>query len=533
MDHRRQAEFRYELLRRLVVNTTLWRRRRIEQITPLDRYQYRVRVSLQLNVPRQLIEEACVNTWPLLRPVALEAMLCTPTVALLPVAMLPKTVLINFSIWGPDGTPIPISTRFEASRHTSNVIKWRLSSDESAKIFFRSHMPLIRTIAFLSAQDLRDRYIGAKGDQSRVASSQRPEPMTAFLGQSLERYFPTKIRALLEQHSSNLNDLVRQVLPVANRVQRHRELYGEAPDHDPICNPLLGALDYFKLATHGADLEKISSTQSNYLEGLFTSLLDACRRFLTDLTVLPEQSLATVANSLDEFVDRYFMYCTLPILPDQDFVIKYEQLVPAVVRDKWSFLRPYHQCYDLVLGDAQSVHYEVTCSTPTELEQKTSETKLFLGEHQVEPDVVFGYKALSGRFHQHFYTTKTKAEASRAISARYANIGPDAIDGLQLSIRFRVDRGIAYTAVISGILSVIITIAVLVSILRGHSASSERSQLALQYFIIAALAVWAVISRVGIKEKLVADRLVFWTVTIGVSAVVTILAVLCQICLTG
>lgn len=527
-----------QLIRELFSATdpTLWRKRKVEQIIPLNKYSYRARTSYQFNVPAEIVERVIREKRRKGDETKILARALTWTVEafsgekhigpgdseleiILPITVFPKRVLLDFSITNMENRPVTLLSRHEGSRITQELIRFQLARfvpGETGELLSEGNRGLIRTIVFLGVDDLSKRLREYRVPLAIAGGSVEEtfvEGMSAFTKDAVGRFLHPNTDRIVGHYGAETLGLHRKSFDVSDRLASLR-IANPLGLHNPICNPLIGVLDYCKLRS---DEERSRAGGQTRHDGTayrewFRDFIDSCGRFSDSILALEDASLLEAFPIIDQFVEHYIAYALLEVTPGKEFLIKIEQVVPTRETDQDQAYQGYH----VVVGETRSTHVEITSAIPTELEQVPGETRVMVAGTPVEKGVVFGYSSHATKFLQHFYTTKSVEELERTLRARGYEIEPGSIETVELEVKYQVERTLHWMYRGGTIIAVLFTFyffsAGVWSVLRRAPTAVETptgmSGGPLWSPIVPLiLTVWVLFARLRAQEPIVADRL--------------------------
>jgi hypothetical protein len=204
--------------------------------------------------------------------------------------------------------------------------------------------------------------------------------------------------------------------------------------HNPLLNPIVLVVDYFKRYHDNRGDPAATLVQ----------FFAACEVFISKIDDLADDTLRfwTVFRILDRFTRAYPAYARMKVPVGRDFIVEIDQLIPG---DDTSFWRNplrgvaerTYQWYPFRTGDTRSLHIEVICDHPLELEQVPKATRLSVGGRLIPRTMLFGRAGYNTKYEQHFYTQTTAEELQAAL-------GPDdqrrrSIFDFRLGVKYRVE----------------------------------------------------------------------------------------------
>lgn len=543
--------FSRELLFQLLLeeNPRRWRLRRVEQFTPNNLTSCESKVSYQFMLAHQLIEgvyhklkkrqsnaghtvpgleshpltRALTNTQPL-RDIPLDIVL--------PLAFFPKRVLLNFSVHAQDGKALTLKNRFEGSALSTEVIKrftellqLDLTQAEALRLgeFSKETSRLTRSIVFMAPQDVSRRLkkCGIPVNGSRMYKKPKIEK---FIKSSLSRFFvddtsaENALTTLISTHGASIGEIMRLSRLIKEALSNSGYDGAEHGYHNPIINPFMASLDYYKLEiSKNDDYEFLSGGDRLKLhEQIFPKLIEDCLTFLhylysfqvigasTNDQAAVSHTFLKIYLFLNIFSQNYMAYVNTRIKADDEFLVKYEQTLTTT--KQWRPFQRTYQNYKITLGDAQTTHIEVECKVPTELKQvRVSKPLRVLGE-PIRVDEIFGYSSEFTEYHQHFYTTKTNTEIEDILIQKqlFRERPTASFFDMELWVKYRVESSIRL------IYFFICTIAVLLGIFFpcflkvGPKAGASLSAISL---IPIGLGILALVARLRPQQVITADLL--------------------------
>jgi hypothetical protein len=422
-----------------------WRLRTVLHISPVNRTAYRARQSFQFHIGTDFIErvwETLASRYSHLPPMPDDG---EEIEIILPIDYLPKYVLLDFSLTDQPGKPIALLTSGETANLSLGI--------------FRAAMEAVDARAGDGTRRATDTFLGAAEDIvfCLIASGQREIPvrlkegtlprveaseldytlgMLRFVEDGLRQFggpgFPHVLRDLCQRESREFYRRLRALDPDLAGLLQGREGF-----HSPLFNPLTLFVDFLK--THPPEPE-------GDVEPRLRWFFAACRRYVDAVDDLADDELRfwPVFLALSRFTRSYPAYARLKIPVGRDFVVKIEQLIPG--ETTWSWRRPvqswserHHQWYPFRLGDSRSLHIEVTCQHPLELEQDPRKTRVVAEGRLIPVEDLFGRAGHNTRYEQHFYTNKTARQLESVLGAAGLPRGPRTMVDLRLGIRFDVD----------------------------------------------------------------------------------------------
>ncbi len=405
-----------------------WRLREVHAITPVDSDSYRERVSYHFRIGPDLVAKARI------RAEAAEGKLPTATAdhldILLPLDYLPKHLLLDFSIQDAAGCPLTLlpsteitALTFELASEGLQVFAEDASEEQRvAAKFFESFAPLIFALISTGQGTIarRAEKCGLPGDGCDLLTF--VQAGTRFLRAAVRAARQVDVDRHTESHCrralGQLYDTITEVPRPTRRI-----LAGRAGFHSPLLVPALVLDEYLRHRP----------AAGGPLHAEIADFLGDSQRFLLRLGEFAqtESQFAPLAALLITYTEQYIAYVPIRAPIGQDFLIKMEHLTPCDPppwRDRW---RRLYQRYPIGLGDSRSIHVEITCEHPLELEQVPSRTRMLDRDGKELPAGSVFKSEFSTRAHQHFYSGALGPEAWDSDTYR-----PRAIE---LEIHYAVD----------------------------------------------------------------------------------------------
>jgi hypothetical protein len=429
-----------ELLRALFTTAEPrdWRLRKVLQITPLTHDSYRARTSFQFLLQSRFFKGAwdrAFNETPN-PPDAPD----DEAEIVLPIDWLPKYVLLNFSLEGPDGKSLSLFTSGATSAISTEMFRVSMETLDTraadgrttAHEFFTANRDVI-TCMIWTGQNEVVRALDAYGWRSRKTPSrtQFHRAMCGVYAKAAEQVggdvlaaygFSAAIAARCDELYAAIDDT-----STALGVDRTGQPYWS-----PFHNPALLIRDLLRVRGITRPLREHA-----------IEFLDKTLAFLNSIAALEADAfrLLTIVRALEKFAHEYPAYARVKVPLDRDFMIKIDQVIPMEM--KWwqrytGALR--YQNYPVEAGGARSTHIEVTCEHPIELEQRPSRTRIIVGRQTLPIDEIFSVGSHSTPYYQHFYTNRSAADMRAAIERRAG----ESSEMAQLQVHYTVERGTIY-----------------------------------------------------------------------------------------
>ena len=413
-----------------------WRLRKVLQITPLTHDSYRARTSLQFLVPRGLFAAAWARAFRD-TPNA-PAPPDTGADIVLPIDLLPKYVLLDFSLEGPDGKPLSLLTSGTTSALSIEI--FRAFAEElddvvgdgltTAQSFFEAHRDVIACLISTGQNEIPksvarlSRRRPARDAFSRVMSMVYGTAAARGGGDVLDEY---GFRERMAERAPALHDAIETVSAML--------AFDRSPDArwSPFRNPALLISDFLRLRAVTRPLPEHAG-----------DFIDRSLAFLGAVAALHHadaERFGPLFGFLEKLTYEYVAYARVSVRPDRDFMIKMDQIIPMELRwwERYTgALR--HQNYLIALGGSRSSHIEVSCEHPIELEQRPKRSAIVVGSRKLPIETIFSEGSHSTRYHQHFYTNRSAAEVRSAI-LRHGG-ARDAF--LRLRVYYTVEAGTLY-----------------------------------------------------------------------------------------
>lgn len=432
--------FQLILLDRLLAaeDYTKWRVRKVEQITPLNTTSYTSKLSFQFLFPRSLILDALkacrqetdcgprklseVSVAPLEHTVdeviANPPPRLGPIEAMLPVVIMPKRSLVGFSLWGPSGQPNPLISRKVGSEITLQMIGRRLK-EKGLEEFFQEAKDLILAFCNVPGDELKRIHEQYSRNLAgcRDANCYK-EFGQVFLTECISRH-GIEWGRVRERWDDAAPILHRLLVALSTRVgmwvpgSRDPEIFGS-----PVTNPLIVASDYLRLrlASDATFSSRSAVERARIVDAELSLFFTIVVLYYTRLggdTFEPDL-FRWLFEMLQSFSRNYILMLSAQVYCDEELVIKFEQILPArevhklrlvgfltTVRD--GLLLRGRQDLPIVLGDAASTHFEVTCEAQ-DLVQDVDKTKLSVGNVNLPIGLVFGRVFHAAPNSQHLYS---------------------------------------------------------------------------------------------------------------------------------
>jgi len=417
-----------------------WRLRTVLQITPVSRTAYRARTSIQFSLTPRLIE----RVWDGLSSV-FSGLPPTPgdgdqVEIILPLEYLPKYVLLDFSLLDQSGKPIALLTSGETTNLSFGVVRFamekidQLAADgrQDAVKFLDDAERIIYCLVATGQREIASRlsYVGSVPHHS-PATLEFIHGMLHFVAdgfhQACGRQLDHGVREICHRGISDFCGLLETM------NSGLKDLLG-GPDglHSPLLNPLTLVVDYFRRYHGGGD------DPARTLQQFFAS----CRAFTSKMDSLADDELRfwTVFRILDRFTRSYPAYARMSVPIGRDFIVKIDQLIPGESTSLWRhpiqrMVERNYQWYPFRTGDTRSLHIEVICDHPLELEQVPRATRLRVGGRLIPRTMLFGRAGYNTKYEQHFYTQKTAEELQTALGDRRKRSMFD----FKVGVKFRVE----------------------------------------------------------------------------------------------
>lgn len=418
-----------------------WRLRQVLQISPLTHDSYRARTSFQFLIHRAFLEAAWNRAFadtpapPDLPESEIEIVI--------PIDYLPKYVLLDFSLEGPDAKPLSLFTSRATSAISVEIFRqFTEELDESladgqrtAQQFTNNHSDIITCLISTGQNDVARALDSFGWSTGRVPTRSDFKNGVAVLYESLTQRLTGDRHASATFQYTLMTRCAKFYEVIAGLPASLCDAVGEDnPYWSLFLNPALLIADFLNIrgvvVPTDADVAEFFDLCHAYLGGLVDlqddkERFDYLTRFLSKLTYL------------------YVAYARVKVPIDRDFMIKMDQIIPMEI--KWwrrftGGLR--YQNYLIGVGGSRSTHIEVSCEHPIELEQRPKRSRVVVGNRKVPVESVFSVGSHSTRYHQHFYTNRSIAEARRAISAAGGRLRGQGY--LWLRVYYTVEAGTIY-----------------------------------------------------------------------------------------
>lgn len=443
-----------------------WRERCVTKYEALDEERVLERTSFQFRISPKLLSRCLYNLngkdekeqdiiqQLLADPVELETQ---EIEVILPFSIYPKRILLNFSLEGIDANPILVSRHASSRVSLDFALRMYFRYDTTHKRFISQNRKILRSLLFQAPEDLGRQLLA---HEVGVASSQFFNNQMAPNPQTLEKLNTQTNRIMkcvqgwltgfvdagvLAPYSTGLNEIIHTGM----RLQKSLEgIISHAGQYDPVLNPIMLILDYFKLYF------ELNNGDS---DATLSQFVRDAKAYLAHLHMLFNKGVTTqklIYSTLNHFSYNYVAYAPCKIKIGRPFIIKTEQILPLVGERGMSFadwakyylsqIKPslyskYRSiAFPIEIGDDASRHYEIMCPSHTELHLKPSSTFLEIGGRRFAPSTLFGYTASDSIERQHFYTTKTHEELEKILESRNISEGGD----IRLWIRYELDLSI-------------------------------------------------------------------------------------------
>jgi hypothetical protein len=459
-----------EILRALLFSDpSVWRLRKVQQISPLTHDSWRSRTSFQLLIHRALLQAAWTRAFR--GPGAQPPLPDNDVDLVLPIDFLPKRVLLDFSLEGPDGKGLALFTSSAASQISAEMFSLFVedldaSVDDGrhrASEFLEQNRPIVDCLISTGQNDARRALEGfavthrrdPDPREFRRGMSLLYESVVSRLGGDPSTFAEIDYELALRAEASHA---VLAATPPALRA-----LVDGAPAWSPFLNPALLVGDFVRLRGEPPTRQ------------LLVTFFELCDRYRTHLADLQddEERFPYLARFLSKLTDQYIAYARVRVPIDRDFVIKIDQIVPLAVSLGARLVGGLrYQNYAVALGGSRSSHVEISCEHPVELEQIPARSRIVVGRRTLPVETVFSVGSHSTRYHQHFYTNRSVEDVRRALAA--AGRGADGQGYIFLRIYYTIEAATIYGYRIVSALAV----AALVLFVRLYEPSSlGRSQL--------------------------------------------------------
>ncbi len=551
--------FARELLYHLVIRGDFqaWRLRKVEKIAPKNLTSYESRVSYQFVIPSSFVYAAYnriielqqqtgqefvgFDSHPLTIALSEGRPISTARLKIiLPLCLLSKRVLLGFSVHDEDGKPLTLKTRFDGSMLTREILATQLEIMD-LKDFFDSAPRLLHSFAFIGPRDVARNLM-------RFKVPLRPKPpyaryrsaLAAFITNAIERYFvydtqgDEALARLIHEEWERITEVISLSSCLINRLVQAGHRLWHHGFHNPLTNPLMACLDYYKLTIRdNPDYARLSPhDRLEFHRTTFHDFINECLNYVQRMNSLQNEVFYDVYDLLFVFSEFYFAYVNVSINPDTEFLAKMEQTVQTVSRDKidrkllydpsywpralrwrpWRRIFTRHcQVYPLVLGDSQTTHVEIESRIPTELEQVRKKTRLEIEGATLRTEEIFGYssdpegKAVT---YQHFYTTKTVSEIRDILRRRQLYQPRPVAESIpiDLLVKFRAHRSILWTYRMTSVLAIALTLVFLRSFVDTGTSTGSWTELP-RLIVPLALAIMSIVARLRPQQSITADVL--------------------------
>lgn len=422
-----------------------WRLRNVLQVTPVHRTAYRARLSIQFLLSPRFVEEV----WG-----ALALQFSNPPQMpgdgeefeiVLPIEYFPKYVLLDFSLLDQSGKPMALLTSGETKNLSFGIVRAAMETidkrvpdgKQDAVDFLNTAEDIVRCLVATGQREI-------PAALRELATLPQNDPSMFNFTVGMLDFFEDGLRQFMGRSAfpQELRDMCRGgILGFYRRIESlhpglRRQLGGREGFHSPMLNPLTLVVDFLKT---------YPPTDDTDLTTRLRHFLSSCQLFIAAIDKIADDQwrFTPIFFVLSRFAQSYVAYARIKVPVGRDFIVKIDHLIPAE-GSSWqhpilSFRNRNHQWYPFRLGDSRSLHIEVVCEHPLELEQVPEGTRVTADGTPISLTDLFGRAGYNTRYEQHFYTNKTAEQLGNMLQASGQQHEPRAMFDLRLGIKFTVD----------------------------------------------------------------------------------------------